>query len=360
MRASVLASCVLIIAGLAGWIASVLELPLAWVLAPMLVVALASMSGLRMPEIRTGRRIGQLIVGSAIGLTMTPEAAGMLVLWSPLMVLTALVAIGVTVLLTVPFARLSGQGTATAFFSLTPGGLSEMAHVGAAEGARTEVVALAQAVRVAVLVTLLPLLLRNFGEDGGLLSQEARLDLPAFVYAGVLLACLVSIRLVRYIGANNPWMIGALLAAALLAGSGLVAGRTPAIPFALGQYLIGISIGARFERERMKGILRILGLAMGMVLVMSLLLAGYAWLLSRISGQGLSTTILLTSPGGMAEMALTATALHLNVMLVAGFHFVRSFIVNAYVSNFYRLFLRWGVFGHIEQLLDRLAGARRR
>lgn len=360
MRSSILAPCVLIFACLAGWGASSLKLPLAWVLAPMLVVALASMSGLRMPEIRPGRKLGQLIVGSAIGLTMTPEAAGMLIVWSPLMVLTALIAICVTVMLTVPFARLSGQNTATAFFSLTPGGLSEMARIGAAEGARTEVVALAQAVRVAILVTLLPLLLRSFGEDGGLLSQGGRPDLPPLIYAGVLLVSLLSIRLVRYIGANNSWMIGALLAAALLAGSGLVSGRTPTIPFALGQYLIGISIGARFERERMKGILRILGLAMGMVLVMSLILAGYAWFLSRITELGISTTILVASPGGMAEMALTATVLHLNVMLVTAFHFVRSFIVNAYVANFYRLFLRIGAFGHMEQLLDRLMGERRR
>ncbi|MCT8331589.1 AbrB family transcriptional regulator [Albidovulum sediminis] len=328
---------------LAGWCASHLGLPLAWVLAPMLVTAFASIAGLKMPKMQPGRKIGQLFVGSAIGLTLTPGAAGLLLAWAPLMVLTALVAILVTAVLTRPFARLTGQDVATAFFSLTPGGLSEMARVGASEGARSEVVALSQAVRVAMLVTILPLLLRNFGVDGGLSVLASLEVLPIRLYLGVLALGLVAVQLVRRSGANNPWMIGGLLTAAVLSGSGLVEGKTPAVPFALGQYLIGISIGARFERERLQRILPVLAVSVAMVLVMALLLAGYGVLLTRFTTLGFSTTILVSSPGGMAEMALTAAALHLDVMLITAFHFTRSLMVNAWALQFFRFFRRIGL-----------------
>jgi hypothetical protein len=44
---------------------------------------------------------------------------------------------------------------------------------------------------------------------------------------------------------------------------------------------------------------------------------------------------------------------------VTSFHFVRSFIINAYSSQFYRMFRRIGLFGAAERLMDRLFGPRR-
>ena len=343
-----------------GWTASAFHLPLAWVLGPLLVTAAASMSGVRMPKSQRGRKLGQLIVGSAIGLAMTPDATRLLIEWSPLMLLTALVAVLVTVLLTVPFARLSGQNLPTSFFSLTPGGLSEMARVGTEVGARTEVVALSQAIRVALLVTFLPQLLRHFGQDGGLAAYVGQAELPLPLYVGILGASLVSVQVVRRLGVSNPWMIGALLAAALLAGLGLVDGAAPHVPYVVGQYLIGTAIGTRFEREKMRGITRILGLSVVFVALMSLLLAGYAWLVSSLAPLDLSTLVLVASPGGMAEMALTAKALHLNVVLVTAFHVVRSFVVNAGCLGFYRLFARLGVFERLDRAWARwIPGAAR-
>lgn len=341
------------VAAVVGLLASGIGVPLAWVLGPMLTVAAVSLAGFKLPDFQGGRKLGQLIVGSAIGLTMTGEAFGMLTAWAPAMMLTAVVSICVTVLLTVPFARLSRLDTATSFFSLTPGGLSEMAGVGAKEGAKTEVIALAQAVRVALLVTLLPSLLLAFGQDGGASASGSLKALSLPVYVGLLLASFGAVYLVRFLRANNPWMIGALLAAGCAAGFGWVEGRAPEVPFALGQYLIGITIGARFRKENMVGMARILMLVVLSIAAMTMLLFGYAVLLHLTSGLDLSSMTLAASPGGMAEMALTAKALHLNVVLITGFHILRSFVVNAYIHQFYRASQRFGVFGFMEKMLDR-------
>ena len=346
--------CIYALAAVVGWVAASFHLPLAWVLGPMLVTAGASMSGVALPKSQAGRKVGQLIVGSSIGLTMTPEDGRILLEWSPLMLMTALVTVVVTVLLTVPFARLTRQNHATAFFSMTAGGLSEMARVGTAEGARTEVVALSQAIRVALLVTFLPQILRHFGEDGGLAAQADRAHLSPLLYAGILVLCLGAVRVVRWLGASNPWTIGALLTSALLGGFGVVDGIAPHLPYLFGQYMIGSAIGTRFERDKMRGIGGILGFSVLFVVVMSLLLVAYAWGLSALTGFGLSTMVLVASPGGMAEMALTAGALHLNVVLVTAFHVIRSFVVNAGCVAFYRLFQRKGVFAGLERGWNRL------
>jgi uncharacterized membrane protein AbrB (regulator of aidB expression) len=39
----------------------------------------------------------------------------------------------------------------------------------------------------------------------------------------------------------------------------------------------------------------------------------------------------------MAEMSATAIALHFDVALVAGFHFVRVFIINGFALYFWRM-----------------------
>ena len=347
-----------LVAAAAGYVGSQLGLPLAWVLAPMMVTAAASLSGLRVLDFQNGRKIGQLIVGSAIGLAMTPEAIEMLLVWFPFMVLTAAVSVLVTALLAVPFARLGRLDTATGFFALTPGGLSEMARVGEREGARTEVISLSQALRVALLVTLLPMALLTFGTDGGYPDFAARPILQPEVFGAVLAASLAAMLVMRLLRANNPWMIGGLLGAGLIAGLGVVEGRAPQIPFAFGQFLIGITIGVRFKRENMAGVGRVLAVALAFILLMTGLLSGYAALLHLATGLDLSSAVLAASPGGMAEMALTANALHLNVVLVPPFHFVRSFIVNAYSLQFFRLCRAAGLFRATGAALDFLCAKR--
>src|SRR3546814_6307598 len=56
---------------------------------------------------------------------------------------------------------------------------------------------------------------------------------------------------------NNPWMIGALLSSGALAATGVLEGRMPGWIFAVGQILIGYSIGARFRRDIVRALPRV-------------------------------------------------------------------------------------------------------
>ncbi|HWH77490.1 MAG TPA: AbrB family transcriptional regulator, partial [Candidatus Binatus sp.] len=50
--------------------------------------------------------------------------------------------------------------------------------------------------------------------------------------------------------------------------------------------------------------------------------------LSWFFGLPVATMIIATSPGGLAEMTITAQALHISVPLVVAFHFFRVVVVN--------------------------------
>lgn len=353
------AIAVLAISVLTAFVASKGGIPLAWVLGALVPTALGSIFGVDVFAPRLGRKIGQLVVGTSIGLSLTVAAVEMIVIWFPVMLLTALVSILVTALLCVPFSRAGRVNVATAFFSLTPGGLAEMARTGAKEGAQREAVAFSQTIRVALLVCVLPSLLLNFGIDGGLPQTVGRATLPLDHLAIVFAVTAACVYLVRFTGANNTWMIGGLVGAGIVAASGIVDGKVPYALFAAGQFLIGISIGARFKRENLMQLPRVCAMAMLFVVAMTGILFGYGVLIHFATGLDLSSLALITSPGGLAEMTLTAQALHLNTALVTSFHVVRSFIINAYSPQFYHLFRKVGLFDRMESLMARLFGPRR-
>ena len=341
------------LAVVSGAWADAVDVPLAWVLGPLLVAAIFSMAGARVAAPVPARRFGQLIVGAGIGLTMTADAAATLALWLPLMIATGLVSILCGAVLSVPLARASRIDGQTAYFAMLPGGLSEMANVGASLGARSEAISLSHALRVALAVLLMPPLVLAIGEEGGMLSVERTAPLGLATMALLLACSLFGALALRATPLANPWMLGALAAAALVAGTGLVEGSMPAPAMWLGQFFIGLTIGVRFKRDIVRSLPRLAAVSAGMTLVLGLLLLGVAGAIAAATNIDLASAALGVSPGGFAEMALTAHALHLEVTLVTAFHFVRAVLVNSLAVVALRCFDRIGLFSTLHQIFGR-------
>jgi len=334
-----------------GWLASHAHVPLAWVLGPLIATALMSVAGYPVFAPTLGRRLGQAVVGTSVGLNITAAALGVIVTWAPWMIVTALVAIFLAAALSVPMSIASNIDHKTAYFSLTPGGLSEMANIGVSEGAEAEPIAVSQALRVALLVCLMPPLIIALGIDGGVMNQAAQVQLSWPQVAAALAAGLAGVMVTRLLRFNNPWTVGAILGTGIFAASGLLAGRIPGVLFSAGQFLIGLSIGARFRRESLVRLPRIFLVSGLFTIALAVLLFAYAGILAALTGIDLASVALGSSPGGMAEMALTAQVLHLNVALVIAFHVIRAFFVNAFTSYFYRFFNWIGLFSAVALLL---------
>jgi membrane AbrB-like protein len=166
-------------------------------------------------------------------------------------------------------------------------------------------------------------------------AGTAPLAAMALGFGGVFLA-----RIARF---NNPWMLGALIGTGAAAALGLLIGRLPTALFYAGQFMIGISVGARFSRGSIARLPRFAVAATCTILLVASVMATYAAALSRLSGLDLASAALGASPGGFAEMAITAQTLHLSVGLVTAFHVVRAFLVNAVVEHVRRWLARRGL-----------------
>ncbi|MBM3387838.1 MAG: AbrB family transcriptional regulator, partial [Betaproteobacteria bacterium] len=108
------------------------------------------------------------------------------------------------------------------------------------------------------------------------------------------------------------------------------------------QLCIGVSLGVRFQREFLHTAPRWLGsVALG-TSAMLLTSALFGTALASLVGQHPATLILGTSPGGIAEMAITAKVLQLGVPVVTAFQVCRLVAVLVLVSPLFAWLERKG------------------
>lgn len=341
------------LAGVCGYLASRLRVPLAWVLGPLLCAAAFSLAGVKLTSPQRVRQMGQVVIGATAGLNLTAAVAAGLVAWLPLMLGTAwisVVASGLASGFFAYFARLDGK---TAFFALMPGGMAEMGNIGMTAGARMEPIALIHTFRVAIVVLVIPGLLVSHGNITPVVPLP---DLPPATVALLLGACLGGAWLTGACRINNPWMIGALVTSAILSVSGLVTGHMPHLIFVSAQVLLGYAIGSRFKREVVRRLPRVAVVGVAMNLTLLALMGLYALGFSALTGLDLPTSVLVSSPGGTSEMTTTAQTLHLSVALVTAFHLVRTFLVNGFALYYWRLVEKLGYVEALTARLDRLFG----
>jgi len=135
----------------------------------------------------------------------------------------------------------------------------------------------------------------------------------------------------------NPWFMGALLAAMALTMASVELSALPRFLTNAAQLLIGVSLGVRFSAEFVHTAPRWLAsVALGTV-AMIVLCAAVAALLAWLTGLHWATMILGTSPGGIAEMAITAKVLQLGVPVVTAFQVCRLVSVLVLIEPLYRL-----------------------
>jgi uncharacterized protein len=141
--------------------------------------------------------------------------------------------------------------------------------------------------------------------------------------------------LMRATGRTNPWFLGPLLVSMGFAIANVQLSAVPAWLPNLAQMVIAVSLGVRFSREFVQTAPRWLGTVALGTLLMIVLCGGFAWLLAAMTGLHAATLVLGTSPGGIAEMAITAKVLQLGVPVVTAFQVCRLVAVLLIVGPAY-------------------------
>lgn len=323
--------------GAAGILASFGGMPLPWLLGPLLACAALALAGFDLNQPVLLRKVGQMVAAIAIGLTFSPEVVATLSGYLPIMVLAA----GASMLgalavarVTSTFARTSFE---TAYFSSLPGGVAEMSVLAERYGGETALVALAQSLRIIIVVlTIPPLIVAFVGNADFSTGAQGAGDvfvpaLAAMLVLGFALAFLFD----RY-KVMNAWFLAGLVVGAIIAIGEIPASSVPVEIVDIAQILIGCALGARINRAVLVKLRRFLPATISGTLGMIIFNAGIACLITFLAGLDLAGMLLATAPGGVAEMSITAKALHLAVPTVAAFHLVRVIMIILLSAPLYR------------------------
>lgn len=323
-------------AALGGVAANAAGLPVGFLIGAAVVTAMAGLNGLpaRLPA--TLYRSALVVVGTGVGLGITADVVARLgsVFWQ--IPTAALASIAISWAMTPLFRHLSGTSLATAHFSLVPAGIAEMADTSARHGADSGTVATMHALRVMLVVLILPAAIALFAEPQAYPAAMVRSGAWTPSLALALVIGALAGRFGSLVRIPNPYMLGPILALLALSGAGLVAAAEPRLLSGVAQILIGINLGARFDRPTIHRLPRAFAAAIPLMLLHLALMSALAAGAASLAGIDLLTALLGFATGGTVEMVLTAGAVGASVGIVTAFQVTRGIFGNALAGLIYR------------------------
>jgi len=321
-------------------IANLVHMPLPWLLGPLLLVAATRIRGVHSSCTRQLRNAGQWVIGTSLGLYFTPFVAANLVDHAGLILLGIAYALLLGFLGTWVLQRFAGLDFSSAWFGAAIGGASEMANMAERYRARTDLVVTVHSLRVLMVVVIVPFSFQWLG----VMAIDPIAPGARAVHADGLLWLVLGSCALGWICARlrvpNPWVLGPMAFALAVTVQGIELSALPAAVSQGGQLLIGWSLGNNYRPQFFRHAPRLSLVVALFTLLMLTLSAGLAWAVSVLTDLPMATLALGLSPGGIAEMTITAKVLGLGVPLVTALHVMRMLAVVLLVGPMYRWLAR--------------------
>lgn len=328
------------LAFLGGYAFDCLGIYLPWMLGPLFVVMIAKVKlGKYMFWSKTFRSTGLVILGLQLGSSFTKQSLNEMLEYLPVMLFTTIAIILFTVLTGWFIGKRMDLSLSTSMLGSFPGGLSQMVVLSEEMKDSDEtVVGFMQTLRVILVISIVPWLVTHVMsvESGAVLDKSER-PFFLFEYDGklaimMLAALLLFIYITKKVNFPLPFLLGPLMAAALFNLVGPGAPQIPDFWLNFSQLLIGAHLGYTLKVDNP----RLFRKMFGAVFLSNVLLIGFCYYLSiqfaPILSLQANELFLSMAPGGVAEMAVTAMSVHVDLSVVTSFHLFRILFILFFLS----------------------------
>ncbi|BAY15246.1 putative ammonia monooxygenase [Anabaenopsis circularis NIES-21] len=302
---------------------------------------------------RTARKVGMGLVGLTVGLSNSNSNLINLASGIPIFIVLTFFLLLCGSCIGYIYSRLSKTNLLTAMLATVPGGVGVMSSIAADYNKNVTLVALVQAIRVTCVVLVIPFIARttvgNYWNSSTLPVKHTLLNLEPS-QLGLLFVALLITALIVYLAITLKIPAGDFFGALLLGiffnsclnllpfVSGADLSPQPLINI-VGQMLLGITIGEYWGEKPAFG-KRTVGCALISVALTLVAGAIAAMLAMQLTSWDWLTCLLVTAPGGSAEMILVSLALDHNVEIVTTGHLVRLIAINSSLPLWLFLFRR--------------------
>lgn len=306
----------------------VLNLPLPWLLGPILACLVAALAGVPLRGIASLNNLMRSILGVAVGATFTVTlVVTMAGMWTTLILVPLMVLlIG---LVGVPyFQRLWGFDFATSYYGAMPGGLQDMLLFGQEAGGDVRALSLIHATRVLVIVAALPFVLEwTWGADLGNPPGAPAASLPLSQLFLMAFCGVAGWQIAKAVGLFGASILGPMILAGALALLGILQYRPPAEAIWMAQFFIGMTVGTKYAGVTGAEVRRDVAAALGFCLILLVLAGVFVEAIYLFALAPPMETLLAFAPGGQAEMTVLALIVGADMAFVIAHHVLRILVV---------------------------------
>ena len=309
-------------------IADYFNIPLAWMLGPMLAVSIAALSGIKikMPKLALSSIL--LVLGLHIGNYIDQNLINQMTEWvwtSIIMFVYILISI---LIVSKYLQKFSGYNVKTSIFSAAPGALGPLMILAEHEKSDLSQVATSHLIRLIIIITVIPFFVVNYSTNEALAIEKFNyLNQNHFHLLILLIGSILLIFLFDKIGVPAALLSGTLVASGILQITEVASYKLPdeSINFCL--LILGASVGCRFADKSLKEVASnsFHSLVATVILVTLGLLA--AIVATYFVDTNFLTLLLSFSPGGIYEVAVIAIAFDLDPNFVAFHHIIRLLMI---------------------------------
>lgn len=316
----------------AGWVLNALHVPLAWMIGAMLSSCCLTLARGPLPLFPMARTIGQMAIGATVGLAFSAEALAVtfdLILPMLFLTFTSLASGLLAAYFLSKFGKTDMVSACLASLAIGP---VESATLARQYDRDPAPIIFTQCLRLFLLLAILPTFV--VWMDGSVTDLTAGLRSDNISGSGVALLVLIAIGgavVAKLIHFPNPFFNGptaASVAAMLLAWP---VSPLPYLGLIAAQLMMGVSLGAVFNRAFLVGARRYATVTPFVILLMIVLCEGFALFTGWMIGLPWQVAMLAGAPGGVGELGLTARILQIGVPIVIAFHLVRIFLTQLFV-----------------------------
>ena len=319
-------------------IADYFNIPLAWMIGPMVATSIAALKGFQvlMPKLALSSIL--IILGLHIGNYIDQNLLNQMVNWIWTTIIMFFYIVVSIFVVSKYLQKFSGYNEKTSIFSAAPGALGPLLILAEYEKSDLSQVATAHLIRLIIIITLFPFLIVS-------LSPTELLEVKKFDYGSqnhwelVLLIITSLIFIFFFDKAKVPAALlsGSLVASGVLQIFDIASYKLPDASINFCLLILGASVGCRFANKTFKEVANnsFHGLIATLLLVLLGLFAAYV--ATFFVDTNFLSLILSFCPGGIYEVAVIAIAFDLEPDFVAFHHIIRLLFILFIVPIILRL-----------------------
>ncbi len=323
----------LLIAAVGGALFTWIGFPAGLISGSLLSVAAAALAGRPLTVPAPLSRVISVLVGISLGAVATPETLKGLAAF-PISIAVLLVATVVMTAATTAYLRLvHSWPLQSALFGASPGALAQVMMLAAEYRADLRAIAIVQVMRVVILTVGIPAGLAYFGLTAtGAFLPKSSAGISSIselaILVGLSTAAAVALQAIKFPGGL---MFGAMLASAMLHGTGTIEAVLPWWAVAAAVIGIGAVTGSRFANTDPITLLRYLGAALGSFAVAISVASVFVLVLTAFFPLRIADVVVAYAPGAQDTMMVLALALHLDPIFVGAHHLSRYMLVSLFI-----------------------------